>query len=143
MKIGQATRLVRATIRSLCFAALLSLVATAAGYAAEPVRIGLSLGLTGKYAPLALMQQRAYQLWQRDINAKGGLLGRPVEMVIIDDESKPAKAANLYKQLIEKDRVDLLFGLRIPTIAATDSDASRPPVPTHRGHFVAGSLKAV
>lgn len=89
---------------------VLILSAAGSALAAESVRIGLTLGLTGKYALLALMQQRAYQLWQRDINATGGLLGRDVEMVIIDDESKPAKAAKLYKQLIEKDRVDLLFG---------------------------------
>jgi branched-chain amino acid transport system substrate-binding protein len=110
MKKGHATHLVRATMKSLCLAALLSLVATAAGYAAEPVRIGVSLGLTGKYAALAATQQRGYQLWQRDINSKGGLLGRPVQIVIIDDESKPKRAAKLYKQLIAEDRVDFVFG---------------------------------
>ncbi len=110
MKKGHATHLVRATMKSLCLAALLSLVATAAGYAAEPVRIGVSLGLTGKYAALAATQQRGYQLWQRDINSKGGLLGRPVQMVIIDDESKPKRAAKLYKQLMAEDRVDFVFG---------------------------------
>ena len=110
MKNGQATHLVRATMKSLCLAALLSLVATAAGYAAEPIRIGVSLGLTGKYAALSAMQQRGYQLWQRDINSKGGLLGRPVKMVIVDDESNPAMAAKLYSRLIEEDRVDLVMG---------------------------------
>ena len=110
MKKGQATHLVRATMKSLCLDALLSLVATAAGYAAEPVRIGVSLGLTGKYAALGAMQQRGYQVWQRDINSKGGLLGRPVQIVIIDDESKPKRAAKLYKQLIAEDRVDFVFG---------------------------------
>lgn len=110
MKKGHATHLVRATMKSLCLAALLSLVATAAGYAAEPVRIGVSLGLTGKYAALAATQQRGYQLWQRDINSKGGLLGRPVQIVIIDDESKPKRAAKIYKQLMAEDRVDFVFG---------------------------------
>ncbi len=70
MKLSQVARLFRATMKSLCLAALLSLVATAAGYAVEPVRIGLSLGLTGKYAPLALMQQRGYSLWQSEINER-------------------------------------------------------------------------
>ncbi len=56
------------------------------------------------------MQRRAYQLWQRDINAKGGLLGRPVEIVIIDDESRPARAVELYKQFIRDKRVDMVLG---------------------------------
>lgn len=110
MKFSQAARLVRATMKSLCLAALLSLVATGAGYAAEPVRIGLSLGLTGKYAPLALMQQQGYSLWQSEINERGGLLGRPVEFIFVDDESDPAKALDLYTRLIKTDRVDLVFG---------------------------------
>ena len=110
MKKGQATHLVRAKMKSLCLAALLSLVATATSYAAEPVRIGLSLGLTGKYAPLALMQQRGYSLWQGEINEMGGLLGRPVEFILVDDESDPAKARDLYTRFIKKDRVDLVFG---------------------------------
>ncbi len=110
MKLSQAARLVRATMKSLCLAALLSLVATGAGYAAEPVRIGLSLGLTGKYAPLALMQQQGYSLWQSEINERGGLLGRPVEFIFVDDESDPAKALDLYTRLIKTDRVDLVFG---------------------------------
>ncbi len=110
MKLSQATRFVRATMKSLCLAALLSLVATAAGYAVEPVRIGLSLGLTGKYAPLALMQQRGYSLWQSEINERGGLLGRPVEFIFVDDESDPTKALDLYTRFIKKDRVDLVFG---------------------------------
>jgi branched-chain amino acid transport system substrate-binding protein len=100
---------VQAASTSLFLGALLALIAVTATHAAEPVRIGLSLGLTGKYAQLGAMQQRGYLLWQRDVNAKGGLLGRPVDIVIRDDESRPAKAEELYRQLITKDRVDLVF----------------------------------
>jgi branched-chain amino acid transport system substrate-binding protein len=94
----------------LILVGILSLLACSSARAAEPVRIGLTLGLTGRYAALADMQQRAYQLWQRDVNSKGGLMGRPVEMVIMDDQSKPARAASFYRQLITKDRVDLVIG---------------------------------
>jgi branched-chain amino acid transport system substrate-binding protein len=96
------------------------LICFAAGLvrAAEPVRIGLTLGLTGKYAPLALMQQRGYSLWQSEINEKGGLLGRPVEFIFVDDESDPAKALDLYTRLIMKDRVDLVSGPYSSTITS-------------------------
>ena len=96
--------------RSLLLFGVLIFLACGAARAVEPVRIGVSLGLTGKYAALAAMQQRGYQLWQRDINSKGGLLGRPVQIVIVDDESKPKRAAKLYKQLIKENRVDFVFG---------------------------------
>jgi branched-chain amino acid transport system substrate-binding protein len=88
---------------------VLVFIAAASAQAAEPVRVGLTLGLTGKYAALCAMQQRAYELWRRDVNAKGGLLGRPIELIVIDDESVPAKAAEHYRRLITSDRVDLVF----------------------------------
>jgi branched-chain amino acid transport system substrate-binding protein len=99
------------TSRFLIFlCGILFFSAVGSAQAAESVRIGVSLGLTGKYAALAAMQQRGYEFWQRDINSKGGLLGRPIQIVIVDDESKPERAAKLYKQLIEEDRVDFVFG---------------------------------
>ena len=101
---------VQAASTSLFLGALLTLIAVAVTHAAEPIRIGLSLGLTGKYAPFALMQQRGYSLWQSEINERGGLLGRPVEFIFVDDESDPAKAPELYRKLITKDRVDLVLG---------------------------------
>ena len=82
----------------------------ASSQASKPIRIGLTLGLSGKYAALTAMQRRAYVLWQHDLNAKGGLLGRKVELVIRDDESDPAKAAALYKEMIDSNRVELIFG---------------------------------
>ena len=75
-----------------------------------PIRIGLSLGLTGKYAKLAEMLDRAYRLWVRDVNQSGGLLGRPVEIVIKDDQSSPEVAVELYRELIHDSSVDLVFG---------------------------------
>jgi branched-chain amino acid transport system substrate-binding protein len=78
--------------------------------AAPPITIGLSLGLSGKYQQLGLMQQRGYLLWQRQLNERGGLLGRPVELLIRDDQSDPATAARIYRELISEDKVDLIFG---------------------------------
>ena len=86
------------------------LAAAAAAHAAEPVRIGLSLGLTGTYAEPARMQMRAYRLWEQEVNERGGLSGRSVKMVIVDDESDPSRAAAAYESLIREQRVDLVIG---------------------------------
>ncbi len=96
--------------KRLLLTACLTLVAATTVQSAEPVRIGLSLGLTGTYAELAAMHERGYRLWEGDINEKGGLLGRPVEIIIVNDESNPQKAADIYRKLITEDRVDLVFG---------------------------------
>ncbi|WP_163833088.1 amino acid ABC transporter substrate-binding protein [Spartinivicinus ruber] len=78
--------------------------------AKAPVKIGLSLGLTGRYALMADMQQKAYRLWQRQINARGGLLGRPVEIIIKNDQSQKMLAPALYEELITKEKVEFIFG---------------------------------
>src|SRR5262249_18418399 len=54
--------------------------------------------------------QRALELWRDDVNAKGGLLGRPVELVYYDDQSNPANVPNIYTKLITVDKVDVLLG---------------------------------
>ncbi len=76
---------------------------------AEPIRIGLSLGLTGKYAPMSDQQIKGFRLWERDVNKRGGVLGRPVKVIAYDDGGSPQKAREIYRRLILKDKVDLLF----------------------------------
>jgi len=75
----------------------------------EPFRIGVSLGLRGEYSEPAKMQEMAYRLWEVKINKKGGLLGKKVEFVIMDDESDSEKAIQIYRSLILEKRVDLVF----------------------------------
>ncbi len=95
---------------SLLFA-LLFLFATALNAnAADPIRIGVSLGLTGTYAGPAKMQERGYELWEQDINRRGGILGRPLEIIIRDDKSDKEEATKIYRDLITRQRVDLIFG---------------------------------
>lgn len=79
-------------------------------YAAEPVKIGLTMSLTGKYAELGAMNEKAYRLWETEVNKKGGLAGRPVEITILDDKSDAQLAASLYRQMITRDKVDLILG---------------------------------
>jgi branched-chain amino acid transport system substrate-binding protein len=76
----------------------------------NPIRIGMSLALTGAGASPSKVVNTALDLWRDDINAKGGLLGRPVELVIYDDQSAPANVPIIYTKLITVDKVDLLLG---------------------------------
>jgi branched-chain amino acid transport system substrate-binding protein len=78
--------------------------------AADPMRVGLSVALTGGVAPIGKQVLTALQIWRDDVNAKGGLLGRPVELVFYDDQSNPANVPQLYTKLITVDKVDLLIG---------------------------------
>jgi len=78
--------------------------------AADPIRIGLSVSLTGGVAPIGKQVLAALQIWRDDTNAKGGLLGRQIELVFYDDQSNPANVPGLYTKLIDVDKVDLLIG---------------------------------
>lgn len=76
----------------------------------DPIRIGASISTTGSNGRTGLYQQEAYKLWESQKNAVGGLLGRPVEMVLYDDQSDPTTGARLYEKLITDDKVDLVLG---------------------------------
>jgi branched-chain amino acid transport system substrate-binding protein len=77
---------------------------------ADPIRIGMSLALTGAGASPSKVINTALEIWRDDANAKSGMLGRPVELVIYDDQSSPANVPNIYTKLITVDKVDLLLG---------------------------------
>jgi branched-chain amino acid transport system substrate-binding protein len=77
---------------------------------ADPIRIGMSLALTGAGASPSKVINTALEIWRDDVNAKSGMLGRPVELVIYDDQSSPANVPNIYTKLITVDKVDLLLG---------------------------------
>jgi branched-chain amino acid transport system substrate-binding protein len=99
--------------RPAIIAAVLILGAVGAAVVADaqgPIRIGASLSLTGTYAKLGKNQHEGYQLCQKDLNAKGGLLGRKVEFVVYDDQSLPPTGVRLYEKLITEDKVDAVMG---------------------------------
>jgi branched-chain amino acid transport system substrate-binding protein len=75
---------------------------------AEPITIGFGMGLTGGLAAAGKSALLAMQIWQDDVNAKGGLLGRPVKLVYYDDQSNPATVPGLYTKLLDVDKVDLI-----------------------------------
>jgi branched-chain amino acid transport system substrate-binding protein len=79
-------------------------------YAADPIRVGLSVSLTGPTASAGKQVLAGLQIWRDDANANGGLLGRPIELVYYDDQGNPAAAPGIYTKLIDVDKVDLLIG---------------------------------
>src|SRR6195256_6306645 len=86
---------------------------------AEPIRVGFSMALTGGVAPNGKQILAAFEIWREDQNAKGGLLGRPVELVYYDDQSSPANVPPIYTKLLDVDKVDLInSGYATPIIAA-------------------------
>jgi branched-chain amino acid transport system substrate-binding protein len=78
--------------------------------AQTPIKIGASMSVTGTYAKPGTYQKQGYDVCIDELNAKGGLLGRKVELVIYDDQSQPATAVRLYEKLITEDKVDAVMG---------------------------------
>src|SRR3954447_26984996 len=79
-----------------------------AARAADPITIGFGMALTGGLAPNGRAALLAMQIWEEDINAKGGWLGRRVKLVYYDDQSNPATVPALYTKLLDVDKVDLI-----------------------------------
>jgi len=88
----------------------LALLGLAAPAAAQELRIGASISLTGTYAKPGKYTQEGYLLCEKDINDKGGLLGKKVKFVVYDDKSEPPTAIKLYEKLITEDKVELVMG---------------------------------
>ncbi len=97
-------------LRLLGIVLITVMVCSSAVYAADSVNIGVSIGLTGKYAKMADMQKKAYLLWEESTNKTGGLLGKKVKMIIEDDKSDKQVAKDIYKRFIVKGKVDLIIG---------------------------------
>src|SRR6185437_11447731 len=78
-------------------------------FAANPIKIGFGMSLTGPSAGAGNVMKLGLELWRDDVNAKGGLLGRPVEFVGYDDQSNPSLVPVLYTKLLDVDNVDLVI----------------------------------
>src|SRR5262249_21682734 len=104
----------RVSASRACLAALLaaciSLACPLAVRAADPIKVGFSMALTGGVAVNGKQILLTLEIWRDDINAKGGLLGRPLQLVYYDDQSNPANVPGIYSKLIDVDKVDLLIG---------------------------------
>src|SRR5712691_4510751 len=96
-----------APLFAAALAAAFSAPAGAQAPAGEPIKIGFSMALTGPLAPNGKQALLGMQIWEEEINAKGGLLGRPVKIVYYDDQSQAAPVPGIYTKLLDIDKVDL------------------------------------
>jgi len=103
-------------------AAALIFMAAAPAKAADPIKLGFSMSLSGPLAANGKMSLVAMQIWEDDINAKGGLLGRPVKLIYYDDQSSPAQVPSIYSKLLDIDKVDLI----VSAYASTQVAAAMP-----------------
>ena len=116
------TRMFR-TLLARCVASMAILLSifscvTASAQTKEPIKVGFSMSLTGAVAPNGRQLLLTLEIWRDDVNAAGGLLGRPVELVYYDDQSTPANVPAIYTKLLTVDRVDLLLGPYATNMAA-------------------------
>jgi branched-chain amino acid transport system substrate-binding protein len=95
-----------------------TVLATHPGRAAEPIKIGLSLALTGALSSGGKVMMIALKIWEHDVNARGGLLGRPVQLVYYDDQSNGSLVPGIYAKLLDVDKVDLLLSSYGTNVAA-------------------------
>lgn len=107
------TKLSRRSVLGLTAATLASGAADAfrsGARAADPIKLGASLSLTGRFSDSAKYCQEGYLLWSEQVNAKGGIGGRPVQVVIYDDESNPDTGRVLAERLIDRDGATVMLG---------------------------------
>jgi branched-chain amino acid transport system substrate-binding protein len=78
--------------------------------AAQELKIGFSMAMTGGLGPNGKSALLAQKIWEEDVNAKGGLIGRPVKLVYYDDQSNPSTVPGIYTKLLDVDKVDLVVG---------------------------------
>jgi len=83
---------------------------SAAAQTGDPIKIGYSMALSGGLAPNGRSALLAQKIWEEDVNARGGLLGRPVKLVYYDDETNQAMVPGIYAKLLDIDKVDLIIG---------------------------------
>lgn len=105
----------------------LALPLAAAGQV-KPIVIGAAIAQTGFLADLAAGTQKALQLWQAQVNAAGGLLGRQVELRLVDDGSDALRSTAIYEKLVKEDQADVLvgaFGSAATSMAAAVAERNR------------------
>ena len=94
----------------VALAAAVMAVGSASAQTGQPIKIGYSMAMTGGLGPNGKSAVLAQKIWEEEINAKGGLLGRPVKLIAYDDQSNPSTVPGIYTKLLDVDKVDLVIG---------------------------------
>jgi branched-chain amino acid transport system substrate-binding protein len=105
-------KLTRRGVNTGIGAALIAPAFAAPGFAqgGNPIKIGFSMAQTGSLAGAGQQALLGAKIWEEDVNAKGGLLGRPVKLVYYDDQTNPSQVPAIYTKLMDVDKVDLVVG---------------------------------
>ena len=121
------SRIPRFVISVLAFFATIVISFVPVVQAAKPLKIGFSMALTGPLGPAGKAALLAMQIWRDNLNAKGGLLGRKIELVYYDDQTKPANVPGIYAKLLDVDKVDFVVsGAQVSSVSLSFSP--NPPV---------------
>ena len=99
------------------------------GRAAEPIKIGFASEITGPLSDPAKQFMISAQIWAEDVNAAGGILGRPVQLVYYDDQSNPANVPGIYSKLLDVDHVDMIVSQSTVMTAPGRIEAQDFPYP--------------
>ena len=100
-----------------------------------PIKIGMSMAQTGGLAGGGKASQLGIEVWRDDVNARGGLLGRKVELIVYDDKSSASETPAIYSKLLDVDKVDILFAPY-----ATVPTAPLMPLVKQRGMLLMGNF---
>jgi branched-chain amino acid transport system substrate-binding protein len=126
MRFIDRRQVLTAAIAGLAFSA-------SSAHAAGSIRIGFSMPMTGASAPAGKMFLLGREIWRDEVNANGGLLGRPVQFVYYDDQSNPSLVPGIYEKLLDVDKVDLVISPFSTNLIA----ASMPLVIQHKMAYMA------
>ncbi len=113
--------------------AVTAFMTPAAAQSGNPITIGFAMSLTGPLAANGKQSLLGMQIWEEEINKKGGLLGRPVKLVFYDDQTNPSTVPGIYTKLLDVDKVDLVIGPY-----ATNMIAPAMPVVMQKGKVFIG-----
>lgn len=91
------------------FILLITVLSYQGAYAAKEILVGATVSLEGRYQEPSKMIRLSYKLWEKQVNEAGGILGRPVRLILYDDKSDKSLVAHYYKKLILEDKVDLVL----------------------------------
>ena len=112
------TTLARFAAGAIAAAALALAPNAAPAQTGNPITIGFAMSLTGPLAANGKQALLGMKIWEEEINAKGGLLGRPVKLVYYDDQTNPSTIPGIYTKLLDVDKVDLVIGPYATNMAA-------------------------
>jgi branched-chain amino acid transport system substrate-binding protein len=120
----------RTVLRTAAVAAAIPATARSA----EPIKIGLPVALTGTSGGIGAQMRRGVEFWAKQVNAKGGLLGRPIELRIEDTEGNPATCVRKAQEMVERDGIRIITGI----VASNEALATVPKLAEWDTIFISG-----